>query len=136
MKKFLILFFILVASLASGEKPDLKKTGKILEIDNEHVCVWRVTLLPNECSPEYRQDFFGVAFAVQGGTLHRMEENGKNSTVLLEAGKTYWFNADPLGGFRMDVNVSDQPIEIMVFELKNPSGQESGIDFYISSFPH
>jgi hypothetical protein len=56
--------------------------------------------------------------ALHGGTMKILEETGKSETQVWQTGKAYWLDANAPGTHHQDINVSDQPIEVMVVELQ------------------
>lgn len=94
------------------------ETHRILQVDNKHVRVWKTTIYPFSPLKMHRHDSPRVVIALKGGTLKKIEENGETSPLTFETGKAYWLEADPLGEFHADINESEEPIEVMVIELK------------------
>ena len=41
-----------------------------------------------------------------------------NEGEKIYTGKAYWLTKDPPGAFHGDINESDEPIEVMVIEVK------------------
>jgi hypothetical protein len=56
---------------------------------------------------------------LKGGTLKKIEKSGEKSDLTFESGAAYWLTEDPPGMLHADVNESDEPIEVMIIELKN-----------------
>ena len=48
-----------------------------------------------------------------------LEESGQSELHKWQTGKAYWLPANAPGTRHQDVNVSDEPIEVMVVELQN-----------------
>ena len=46
-----------------------------------------------------------------------IEETGERSELICEAGKAYWYPAEP-PGLHADVNETDEPVEVMLIEIK------------------
>jgi hypothetical protein len=47
-------------------------------------------------------------------------EAGYEAHHVAHVGKAYWLPANPPGTRYQDVNVSEQPVEVMIVELQNP----------------
>jgi hypothetical protein len=117
-----MLKFPLLALLAScltlqaGEEPP--KTRRELQFENEQVRVWKTTILPQPLKM-HRHDKAPVVVGLKGGVLINIEETGEESELIFDTGKAYWLEADPPGTLHGDINVSDEPIEVMVIEMKS-----------------
>jgi hypothetical protein len=59
-----------------------------------------------------------VIVALTDGTLRIVKESGESRTVTWQRGNAYWLPADPPGEKHGDVNDGQDPIEVMVVELK------------------
>lgn len=110
-------FFSLLFSYLQGEEP---QTTRILQLENDEVKVWKTIILPRQPLKMHRHDLPRVVIGLQGGTLTKIEETGATSLLHFETGKAYFLPADPLGELHGDINESDQPIVVMVIELKKP----------------
>lgn len=96
-----------------------RATGRESQFDNADVKVWKSTILPNDPLPLHRHDHPRVIVALHGGTMKILEESGQSELHKWQTGKAYWLPANAPGTRHQDVNVSDQPIEVMVVELQN-----------------
>lgn len=47
-----------------------------------------------------------------------VEQSGASQTHVWDTGKAYWLPANAPGTMHADVNAGDQPMEVMVVELK------------------
>jgi hypothetical protein len=59
-----------------------------------------------------------VIIPLRGGTMKIVEQSGASESHVWEAGKAYWLPANAPGTMHADVNAGNQPIEVMVVELK------------------
>jgi len=96
----------------------MTKTGREPLFDNAEVKVWKSTVLPNNPLPLHRHEHPRVIVALKGGTMKVLEETGPSETHVWETGKAYWLPANAPGTRHQDVNLSDQPIEVVVVELQ------------------
>jgi hypothetical protein len=55
---------------------------------------------------------------LKGGTMRIVEQSGASGAHVWDTGKAYWLPANAPGTMHADVNAGDQPIEVMVVELK------------------
>jgi beta-alanine degradation protein BauB len=99
--------------------PAQKQTQRIPQFDNENVKVWRSVIAPNAPLTMHRHEHPRVIVALNGGTISIVEDNGKSEARVWETGKAYWLPANAPNTLHTDVNQGDQPIEVMVVELKH-----------------
>jgi beta-alanine degradation protein BauB len=95
------------------------QTGRQAQFENPEVKVWKSTVLPNDPLPLHRHEHPRVIIALSGGTMKILEESGQSETHVWQTGHAYWLPANPPGTRHQDVNIGDQPIEVMVVELQN-----------------
>lgn len=60
-----------------------------------------------------------MLIALSGGTMKIVEQDGATEQHVWETGKAYWLPANPPNTLHTDVNAGDEPIEVMVVELKH-----------------
>ena len=94
-------------------------TGREPQFDNAEVKVWKSVVLPNDPLPLHRHEHPRVIVALHGGTMQILEESGQSELHQWQTGKAYWLPANAAGTRHQDVNVSNEPIEVMVVELQN-----------------
>ena len=92
-------------------------TGRTPQFANEEVKVWRSLIAPGNPLPLHRHDHPRVLIALKGGTMNILEETGKADIQQWETGKAYWLPSNPKT-LHQDVNVGNEPIEVMVVELQ------------------
>ena len=109
---FIALCFCLGAEDASA------KTHRVFQFENEHVRVWRTVIMPHQPLKMHRHDCSRVIVGLKGGTLTKIEETGERSPLVFDTGCAYWLGEDPPAVLHGDINESDEPIEVMVIELK------------------
>lgn len=96
----------------------LHSTHRELQFENEQVRVWKTVIMPHQPLKMHRHDANRVVVGLKGGSLMKIEEMGETSELKFETGKAYWLTQDPPGTLHADVNESDEPIEVMVIEIK------------------
>lgn len=93
-------------------------THRVFQFENDQVRVWKTVIMPHQPLKLHRHDCSRVVVGLKGGTLTKIEETGEVSPLIFETGKAYWLTEDPPGTLHGDINESDEPIEVMVIELK------------------
>jgi beta-alanine degradation protein BauB len=103
---------------AAGPRTEPRSQTLIPQFENAAVTVWKTVLAPHEKIGMHRHDHGRVVVALKGGTLTIPHDDGSVRRLVLETGKAYWLDADPPEKLHRDDNDSDQPIEMMVVEMK------------------
>ena len=93
------------------------QTGRVPQLENEDVKVWKSVIYPKQPLTMHRHDHPRVIVALKGGTLEIVNQGGTREQHVWETGKAYWLPANPPNTRHADVNTGDQPIEVMVVEL-------------------
>ncbi len=106
-----------VAFGTAGQAP--QRSRRIPQFENEHLKVWKTIIVPDQPLSMHRHDFGRAIVALKGGTLHVVTEAGEEKPMRWETGNAYWLGPDPPGELHGDVNRGDEPIEVIVVELKN-----------------
>jgi len=117
-----VLFAILTGSasvIGSEQTTAPAETQRVPQFENDDVKVWRSVVLANAPLSMHRHDHPRVIIALRGGTMNILEDNGTSAAQVWEAGRAYWLPANPPNTRHADVNKGDQPIEVMVVELKH-----------------
>ena len=94
------------------------QTGREPQFENSEVKVWKSLVLPNSPLPFHRHEHPRVIIALTGGTMKILEETGQSQLNEWQTGKAYWLPANAPGTRHQDVNVGNNPIEVMVVELQ------------------
>ena len=97
----------------------LQGTVREPQFENADVKVWKSVVLPNDPLPLHRHDHPRVIVALHGGTMNVLEESGQSELHEWQTGHAYWLPANSPGTRHKDVNVSEDPIEVMVVELQS-----------------
>ena len=118
------IFWVLAAIVATGTAGAALQTAatgtrREPQFDNDHVRVWKSTILPNQPLSLHRHDHGRTIVVLEGGTLDVVNAAGQTQTKLTwETGKAYWLDADPPNQQHADVNRGTKPIEVMVVEMR------------------
>lgn len=111
MKKILIL-----ACLALIQVQGLQYE---VQFENDQVCVSRVVIEPNEEIGLHRDALPQIVVALRGGTITRLEADGREVDVEFPTGKAIYRPVDPLNELHKSVNRSNTPVEIIITQMKN-----------------
>ena len=114
-----VMAFLFGAAVAMYSQQAVIQTQRIAQFENEDVKVWKSVILPNAPLTMHRHEHPRVIVALSGGTMNIVEQNGPTEQHVWETGKAYWLPANPAGTVHADVNAGDEPIEVMVVELKH-----------------
>lgn len=99
-----------------------QETRRVPQFENEHVEVWKSIIVPNQPLEMHRHDNPRAIIALRGGTLTVTTDAGESHDMTWETGSAYWLDADPPGELHGDVNEGDEPIEVIVVQLKQVDG--------------
>ena len=105
----------------SGSTPTAaleETTRRIPQFENEYVEVWKSIIMPNQPLTMHRHDNPRAIISLTGGTLHVVNEAGDSRELTWEPNRAYWLEADPLGELHGDVNQGQEPVEVIVVQLK------------------
>jgi beta-alanine degradation protein BauB len=114
----MLLFTLFSSFFTYCEEPSQIGTHRVFQFENEHVRVWKTIIMPNQPLKMHRHDCARVVVGLKGGSLSKIEETGEISELNFETGKAYWLTEDPPGTLHSDINESNEPIEVMVIEIK------------------
>lgn len=99
-------------------EPNLTTTTRTLQFENDSVRVWKTTIFPNQPLKMHRHEHDRVVVALKGGNLAKLDANGVLMPRIFETGNSYWLDKDPPNELHACVNKSNEPIEVVVIELK------------------
>ena len=105
-----------------AEVATAQTTQRIPQFENEHVEVWKSIIMPDQPLTMHRHDQPRAIIALRGGTLTVTSDAGETHDMTWETGSAYWLEADPPGEMHGDVNQGDEPVEVIVVQLKNAGG--------------
>ena len=106
-------------SAPDASAADEQVTRRVPQFENEHVEVWKTIILPDQPLSMHRHDNPRAIIALKGGVLTVVNEAGEEKDMDWETGSAYWLDVDPEGELHGDVNKGDEPIEVIVVQLKN-----------------
>ena len=121
MKRWIGISFVLGVLLGVGvvrSQQSATGTQRIVQFENDDVKVWKSIVVPHAPLSMHRHEHGRVIIALKGGTMKIVEQSGASEAHVWESGKAYWLPANAPGTMHADVNAGDQPIEVMVVELK------------------
>lgn len=102
----------------NGKSASQQATQRVLQFENDQVRVWKAKIFPNQPLKMHRHDHDRVVVALHGGNLAKVSEDGAVKDRLFESGESYWLDKDPASELHACVNKSEEPIEVIVIELK------------------
>ena len=120
-KPWISISFVLGVLLGAGivrSQQNAAGTQRIVQFENDDVKVWESVVVPNAPLTMHRHEHGRVIIALKGGTMKIVEQSGGSEAHVWNTGKAYWLPANAPGTMHADVNAGDQPIEVMVVELK------------------
>jgi beta-alanine degradation protein BauB len=121
MRRWIGISFVLGVLLGVGvvrSQQGVTGTQRIVQFENDDVKVWKSIVVPHAPLTMHRHEHGRVIIALKGGTMKIVEQSGGSEAHAWETGKAYWLPANAPGTMHADVNAGDQPIEVMVVELK------------------
>jgi hypothetical protein len=118
MKKNLMFLSFICFGLLQAEEVIPAQTHRIFQFENEHVRVWKTVIMPHQPLKMHRHDCPRVVVGLKGGSLTKIEQTGEISDLKFDTGVAYWLTEAPPETLHGDINESDEPIEVMVIELK------------------
>jgi beta-alanine degradation protein BauB len=121
MKRWIGISFVLGLLLGVGvvrSQQGTIGTQRIVQFENDDVKVWKSIVVPHAPLTMHRHEHGRVIIALKGGTMKIVEQSGASEAHVWETGKAYWLPPNAPGTMHADVNAGDQPIEVMVVELK------------------
>ncbi|MBP9842316.1 MAG: hypothetical protein KBC64_07855 [Simkaniaceae bacterium] len=90
-----------------------------VQLENNQVCVSRVVIDPKEEIGLHRDALPQIVIGLRGGTITRLESDGREIDVNFPTGKAIYRPIDPEGELHKSVNKSDEPIEILIIQMKH-----------------
>jgi len=89
------------------------------QFENDQICVAKVKIEPLEEIGLHRDAYPQLVTALKGGTITRLEADGRIVEVEFPTGVTVIRDADPRDELHKSVNNSTEPVELIVIQLKN-----------------
>ncbi len=89
------------------------------QFENKYISVSKVTITPHEEIGLHRDVHPQVVIAVRGGTITRLEADGRATDVQFPTGKAVFREADPENELHRSVNNSSETVELIIVQLKD-----------------
>ncbi|MES2344901.1 MAG: hypothetical protein V4494_03060 [Chlamydiota bacterium] len=89
------------------------------QFENKEILVSKVKILPYEEIDLHRDAYPQVVIALQGGTMTRLEADGRAIDINFPTGVAVFREADPINEVHRSVNYSSEPVELITILLKN-----------------
>ncbi len=90
-----------------------------IQFENEELRVSKWKLMPGEGVGLHRDEYPAAVYALQGGTIRRLEADGSTTDVTFPTGVVIKRDVDPLEELHSSLNKSDHPIEALMVEFKS-----------------
>ncbi len=113
MKKILTLAYLVLSKAQALEYN--------VQFENDQVCVSRVVIEPKEEIGLHRDATPQIVIGLRGGTITRLEADGREVDVQFPTGKAVYRPVDPENELHKSMNKSNAPIEIIIVQIKNNS---------------
>lgn len=121
MKK---LFTILMYSLAF----QMEALEYEQQFENDQISIGKATIAPHEEIGFHRDMYPQVVIALKGGTITRLEADGRTTDVKFPTGKAVFKEADPENEQHRSVNNSSETVELIIIQLKNSTSVTTKAD--------
>ncbi|WP_067520859.1 hypothetical protein [Endozoicomonas ascidiicola] len=96
-----------------------KQSQRFEQLNNNKVHTWRSVIVVDQPLKLHRHDYPRVVTALRDGTLKRTLVSGEVLSVHhWQAGESYWLDADPENELHYCVNAGNEPLEVVVTEIK------------------
>jgi hypothetical protein len=89
------------------------------QLENDQIRVAKVKILPHEEIGAHRDEYAQVVIALKGGVITRLEADGRTTDVQFPTGLPVFREPDPVDELHRSVNASDEPIELLIVQLKD-----------------
>lgn len=93
-------------------------------LENDSVCVARAKIMSHEEIGLHRDAYPQVVVALQGGVITRLEADGTITNVNFPTGVAVYREVDPLDELHRSVNRSEDPVELLIIQLKDKDNAE------------
>jgi hypothetical protein len=95
-----------------------------VHFQNEHLSAIHAKILPHEEIGLHRDEYPQVVVALKGGVITRLEANGTTTEVSFPTHHAIYRPMDPPDEFHRSVNNSDEPVELIIIQLKSIKSAE------------
>jgi hypothetical protein len=90
--------------------------------ENDQICIAKAIIQPHEEIGLHRDVYPQVVIALKGGTITRLESDGRETEVQFPTGVAVYRPTDPENELHRSVNNSSEPVELVIVHLKKKSG--------------
>lgn len=113
-----IFYFFLINNAAYASSSSENRT---MQFSNDKVSVWKTVIskTTSQVLKMHRHEHDRVLVAFTNGLLKITNDIGKVHYLKLEKNKAYYLSKDVPNELHKDENMSAEPIEVLVIELKN-----------------
>lgn len=89
------------------------------QFENDQICIAKAKIFPQEEIGLHRDVHPQVVIALKGGTITRLEADGRFTDVKFPTGTAVFREADPENELHRSVNNSSESVELIIIQLKN-----------------
>ncbi len=120
-KKYGYWISILFVSCSAAFSAQSTASHRVQQFENSRVNVWKTIIYPTmqQTIAMHRHNHDRVVVALTSGTLKVKNDKGKVHYLHLKKDKAYYLAKDVPNELHSDQNVSNNPIKVMVIELKS-----------------
>ena len=90
-----------------------------VQFENDQVHVAKAKMMANEEVGLHRDVYPQVVIALKGGTITRLESDGRVTDVEFPTGTPVFRKPDPENELHRSVNNSSDAVELIIIQLKN-----------------
>ncbi len=98
------------------------------QFENDQICVAKAKISPHEEIGLHRDVYPQVVIALKGGTITRLEADGRTTDVKFPTGEAVYREADPENEQHHSVNNSSESVELITIQLKNSLPEFTKVD--------
>lgn len=111
MKKILVIMICFLSFQIEALEYEQK-------FENDQISIGKAIMAPHEEIGFHRDVNPQVVIALKGGTVTRLEADGKKVDVNFPTGQAVYRESDPENEQHRSVNNSSEPIELLIIQLK------------------
>jgi hypothetical protein len=89
------------------------------QFENDQICIAKAKISPHEEIGLHRDVYPQVVIALKGGTITRLEADGRTTDVKFPTGEAVFREADSEIEQHRSVNNSSEPVELIIIQLKS-----------------
>lgn len=98
------------------------------QFENDQICIAKVKISPHEEIGLHRDVYPQVVVALTGGTITRLEADGRITDVEFPTGTAVFREADSENELHRTVNNSSESVELIIIQLKNSTPIDTKTD--------